>query len=625
MSDISELTGPELSILGVTDLVESGTNKLGGTGAFKDEGVTGEKIDVLELSMDEEELLRLARQRETQYAPYEGKITPRQQDNKKYYLGTQGGGAVNKNMAANLLFEAEETFLAAALAKNPDPVVYADNTDVGNQLSSDIKTMLQYHATTLKVRKKLQMMVRQWSIYHLGVLKFGWDKEIKEIKLETRKIQNFIFDPHRGVDAYGDFPSWLGERITVTAEELCKRFPKKKGYITNEVQGKMGTPVTYTEWWDDDKTYCTFRDEVLDKSKNPHFNYETEEEEFNLPVTKDGVNHFAKPKKPYVFLSVFSLEEQPHDMTGLIEQNIPQQNLITEQIYQGNKNIRLSNNNTAFSEDNFNQQTGKQAATAMENGDPILVPPGRPISEAIVKFAVQALPSSFFQFMENNMNNLRSIFGTQGITAQPPNEDTTARGMILSQQYDNSRIGGGIGDSVEGVAENVFNYFVQLYYKYYDEPHFASVMGQLAATEYVIISNDKFTNNGVPIRLVISVSPDSMKPKDDLTIMNQAMTLWQEKAIDIKNLLTILQFPDPQETASQAWLYNTNPQLYGQMNFPELTKEVQELMAQQQGGQGGQPPPAGGQPPQGQVPNAPPPTTGSEPANASLTQVPLPS
>lgn len=624
MSDISELTGPELSILGVTDLVESSTNKLGGIGAGGNEGVTGEEIDVLKLSMDDEELLKLAHQRETQYSIYEAKIQPRQQENKRYYLGIQGGGMVSKNMAANLLFEAEETFLAAALAKNPEPVVYSDNTDAGNQLSSDIKTMLQYHATTLKVRKKLQMMVRQWSIYHLGVLKFGWDKEIKEIKLETRKIQNFIFDPHRGVDAYGDFPSWLGERITVTAEELVKRFPDKKSYIRNEVQGRMGTPVTYTEWWEDDKTYCTFSETILDKSKNPHFNYETEEEgEFNLPVTKDGVNHFAKPKKPYVFLSVFSLEEQPHDLTGLIEQNIPQQNLITEQIYQGNKNIRLSNNSTAFSEDNFNQQTGKQAATAMENGDPILVPPGRPISEAIVKFAIQALPPSFFQFMENNMNNLRSIFGTQGITAQPPNEDSTARGMILSQQYDNSRIGGGIGDSVEGVAENIFNYFVQLYYKYYDEPHFASVMGQLAATEYIVLSNDKFSNGGVPLHMVISVSPDSMKPKDELTIMNQAMELWAQKAIDLKNLLTILQFPDPQETAAQAWLYNTNPQLYGQMNFPELQKEIQQLMAQQPP-QGQSQPPQGGQPPQPIPPQAPP-TTGEAPANAQLSQVPLPS
>ena len=118
-----------------------------------------------------------------------------------------------------------------------------------------------------------------------------------------------------------------------------------------------------------------------------------------------------------------------------------------------------------------------------------------------------------------------------------------------------------------------------------------------------------------------------MKPKDDLTVMNQAMELWQQKAIDIKNLLVILQFPDPQETAAQAWLYQTNPQLYGQMNFPELTQEIQQLMAQQQpqaGAPGGQPPQPGGQPPQPTPPQAPP-TTGEAPANAQLSQVPLPS
>lgn len=637
MPDISQEDAIALNVLGVQDLVESSTNKIASGGLGRDEGVTGELRDVLELDDSDEELIRIARERTNQYSGYEAKITPRQATNKKYYLGQQNAGspAVSQApLASNLLFQATETFLAASLAKNPDPVVYSDNSEVGNELSGDVKTMLQYHAEALVVRSKLQMMVRQWNMYHLGVLKYGWDDEIQEVKLEMRKIQNFLFDPNCGVDAYGDFPSWLGERITCSAKELLQRFPdmkfEDKLYIKNKVEHRMGTPLTYTEWWEDDKTYSTFDEIVLDKAKNPNFNYPKEEEdEFGIPVEKDGMNHFAKPKKPYVFLSVFSLEEQPHDMTGLIEQNIPQQNLLTKRTYQADKNISISQNSVVVSEDNFNQQTGKQAATARENGDPILIPSGRPIAEAITTLEAPSLPDAFFKEMERNEQNLLSIYGVNGITAEQQGPDSTARGMILNQQRDNSRIGGGIGEAVERVAKNVFNGLTQMYYVYYDQPHWASVLGQLKATEYTTLSNDRFSNGGVAIRLIVTVSPDSMKPKDELTVMNQAIELWQQKALDIKTLLVILNFPDPQKTAAQVWLYNTNPQLYGQMNFPELEEQIQEMMMkqqQQQGGAPGQPgqpsptPPGGAQP---EAPvNAPPPS--GVPQNSDLSQVPLP-
>jgi len=34
-----------------------------------------------------------------------------------------------------------------------------------------------------------------------------------------------------------------------------------------------------------------------------------------------------------------------------------------------------------------------------------------------------------------------------------------------------------IGDAIEQVADNTFNWLVQLYYVFYDEKHFAVIMG----------------------------------------------------------------------------------------------------------------------------------------------------
>lgn len=625
----------EMNVNGVTDLVQSGVNKVAGGGG-EGEGVESEKIDVLSLELDDEELLRLRDQWEAKYAGYEARINRVQKANKQYYLGKQNQGSATSvddmPLAGNLIFEAEETFLPAALAKNPEPVVYSDNTTEGNKISSDIKTMLQYHADQLVMRRKLAMMVRQWSIYHLGVLKYGWDKKVNDIKFENRKVQDFVFDPDGYVDAYGDFDSHLGERITVTAERLVDLFPEHKAYIVTMVNARMGTECVYTEWWTDEFCFTTFKDKILDKHKNEFYKYDGEtNDEFGLPTPVIARNHFARPKKPYTFLSVFSLGEQPHDITGLIEQNIPNQNLISERTYQIAKNLRRSNNSTAFSENNFTQQTAKQAANAFEKGNPVLVPSGGAISEAIVRFPSEGFPDAAYKELEMNKQSLRSIFGTEGITSQPANEETTARGMILNQQFDNTRIGGGIGDAIEQVADNAFNWFVQLYYVYYDEPHFAAIMGNMRAVEYVTLSAQNLDR-----QLIISVSPDSMKPKDEITEINQAIEFFKLGAIGPKTLLTIANFPNPTESAADGVLYKVNPQLYMQLNFPELAQQLQ-MAAQQdmamqaqaagmtahaeaQGTSQGTPAIPGAAP----VPTAPEPSISAPAASPALSNVPLP-
>jgi len=608
------------SVAGVTQLINSKINKLPSGVSDNPEGVSGEFQDELTLSMSNEELIILAIRRTANYSAYESKIKPRQIANKQWYEGKQGAGsyvATNGTpIASNLLFEALETYLPAALSKNPEPVVYSDNSEEGNTLSNDVKTMLQYHADALAIRPKLQEMTRSHSFNFLGCLKIGWDPEIKEIVLEVINPQNLIFDIPSRIDAYCDSTSDLiGERKQCIASKLIDLFPSIKDYVVLQVDGKLGTLVTYTEWWSDEYCFYTFKDKVLEKSKNPHFNYKKFKKALEAAgvVDEKVINHFAKPKKPYIFLSVFSSPEQPHDVTGLIEQNIPNQNRVSIREAQIDKNLNSANNSIAFNGLHYTEETAKQAATAMQKGNPVLDPSGNP-NEGIVRFGAPGISDSVFKALENNKQDLRSIFGTEGISAESGNEsETTARGMILNQSYDNSRIGGGIGEALERVAKAVFNWLVQMYAVYYTEDHFAAIMGQMKAVEYVTLKNTKLTK-----QLLISVSPNSMKPKDEITTMNQALELWGQKAIDIKTLLTILNFPDPQKTAAQAWLYQTNPQTYGMLNFPELQGQLAELMQPQR-----QPSMSPGQPVE-QIQGEQPTDLASEPASAALSNVPLP-
>ncbi len=577
------------NIIGVQSLVGSKLNKIQTTAANTPEGVESEPRDEFTLDLTDEELLHLKRQWETNYAGYEAKIKIRQEANKTYYLGRQKEGSQwattdGQPIGSNLLFEAEETFLPAALSKNPEPVVWSDNTEEGTKLADSAKTMLQYHADTLVLRRKLTRMTRHWSIYFIGIAKHGWNSEIKEITTDIRDPRNFIFDVDGFIDDYGDYEGPLGERITVTAQKLIDLFPKHKAYITIMVDGKLGTKVTYTEWWNDNYCFYSFKDKILEKNKNPHFNYAKKKKSIDIDgniIEEEvkGNNHFAMPKKPYTFLSVFSLGEQPHDVTGLIEQNIPNQRRISRRTEQIDYNLSRQNNSDIFSENNFTQETAKQAATAIIKGHPVLIPSGGPIGEAIHRLPAQGLDGAFFKGLDTDKADLRSIFGVDGLGVTPPEKQKTLGGLINNEQHDNTRIGGGIGDALEQVADNVFNWWVQLYCVYYDVEHYAMVMGKARAVEYTTLQS-----SGINKRLVISVTPNSMKPRDEVSEMNQALQLYEAQALDPKTLLTRLNFPDPQKTAEQTCLWLVDQNSYIQLNFPEVAQQLQQAqaMAQQQ-------------------------------------------
>lgn len=541
-----------LNIDGVENLISSGINKQNDN-PNEQEGVISDAIDILDLPMTDEELLLLKKDYEHKSSEYIAKIEPRQKQNKAYLSGTQNQGTSalnNKTVPSNLLFESTATFVPQALAKNPEPVVWSDNTPEGKSASNDIKTMLQYHADIKCLRKKLGVMVWQWGVYFIAGIKHGWNTEINDIDSDVRKPKNLVFDPDGWVDEYGDFTSWLGERIQDTAQNVIDKFPNGREYIETDVALKMGTMITYTEWWTDEYCFVTYKEKVLDKHKNEFFNYGSEK-----------TNHFSKPKKPYTFLSVFTLQEQPHDFTNLIEQNIANQDRVNKRDVQIEKNLDHGNNSILVSDTGFTVETASQAANAMEKGDPILV--SGDIDKAIKRIPANPLPDGILQSQQIDKDTQRGIYGVQGLVPNTKS-DQRVRNNILNEEHDSSRIGGGIGDALEQVADNIFNWWLQLYYVFYDEARYGSIMGTGRAVEFV-----KLIMDGQERHFAVSVSPNSMTPKDEISEQNLAMERWKGGAIDPIGLTKALNSPDPMEDAKRLVLWTTNPQLYLLTYFPE--------------------------------------------------------
>lgn len=589
------------NISGVASLIGDDVNKVSSATELE-EGIEGDLEDALELPITDQELINLKEEWVGRSNIYLPKIKDRQNRNRTYLKGTQRNMTTQDSrvVPTNLLFEATATFVPQALAENPEPVVFSDNTDEGKAASNDLKTMLQYHADVLAFRKKLGQMVWHWSIYFTAVVKYGWDARVNDITIEIRKPQNFLLDPDGYVNEFGDFiGDFVGERIETSAKKLVDKFPSAKAYVTLKVNGKMGTKVVYTEWWTDEYCFSTYQDIVLDKHKNEFFNYEQEPNEFGS-VTPT-VNHFAIPKMPFTFLSVFSLQEQPHDFTNLIEQNIANQDRINDRDEQIAKNLASANNSVVLSGTSFTAETAQQAVQSFYEEGFLLVPDGN-VNDGVKRIPANEIPQSVFEAQNNDKENLRSIYGTLGLTAQPQNENTTARGQILNSNHDSSRIGGGVGDALEQVAKNMFNWCAQLYCVFYDEKHYAAVMGNGKAVEYATL-----VNSDMERKFVVSVAPNSMKPKDEITQQNMAIDLAQQKLLDPIGLFKELDDSDPMQTAERVTLWQTNPQLYAQTYFGN------------QAMQGGQP----NSQDSIQEPNAPPSSLAAPPASGALSQVPI--
>ena len=566
-------------------------------------------IDEYESSLKEDEILLLIEQWKKSYAQYYAPIDETQKLSFDYWVGLHKGDDLNASGSANIsqtlvdnkIFESLETFLPIATRANPDPLVQADPSDDGQRLARAVKEALVYLADKLMLRRKLARMLRHWALYRLGCLKISWDPILKQIRADIINTRRLIFDKDGFMDEGGKFVGeYIGEKKKATAQVLTEMFPKKEQKIIEAAQGKMGTKLDYYEWWyrGEDVFFTLGSDCVLGKFKNPNWNYDIQgqepkdalvDEEGNesSPAIEgteavEGKNHLKRREFPYVFLSVFNVGLHPHDETSLILQNITLQDLVNRRLRQIDQNIEGMNNGIIVSED-FTEEQAAQAANAKRKGKAIRVPTKGDIRTKIDNMSPNPLPRDIFQQLEDARQELRSVFGTGGSTPEAMQDQDTVRGKIMVSQQDSSRIGGGITEQLEQVADTIYNWFVQMMFVYYDEPHYIVAAGSTGGADLITIRNTDFQ---VLQTLDITVKEGSLVPKDPLTQRNEAIDLWGQSAIDPLTFYKRLDFPDPVSQTQQLmlWQMYQKGQVPPQAYLPsfQIPQEGQQVMQQQQ-------------------------------------------
>ncbi len=596
------------------------------------EGVV-ENLEELTLEMDDAELIRLKKSWEVLYANSQTKnrIHADGDINERYWVGRQFPDTEYENgkrpLTDNIIFEALETMIPLATQQNPEPIVITDSTQEMKDLADKTKMALQHLSNYNNLKTKLKKGVRHWSLRFVGCWQIAYDAKDKEIIAKVVNPKELILDPNGYIEDGVYHGEFLGMKMTDTASNLIVRFPVKKEEIERQCQSKMGSLMSYTQWWTDEYIFYTLKDIILQKSKNPHWNYEQETEtidDYGQPIQKitPGKNHFERPKMPFVFLTVFDLGDEPADKTSLIQQGLTTQDNINKRLKQIDRNADNINGGVIVSGQFFNKEQAGQVAEARRQGRTIVVPVGN-ISEAIQIPQNQSIPDILVVNLQDQRQRFLARFGASGSTNTGSSQERTVRGKIINQNNDSSRIGGGVAEYLEVAASRIFNYWIQMIYVYYDSPHMISIIGPNNAQIMSTIQASEFPQDR---KLFVKVQSGSMVPKDELSEYNEAMSLWEGGALDPLSLFERLKDTNPQERAMKLITYRTNPVQYIQQYLGQQPMAPMMLPA----GPGGQPLPQGGgmstatAPPASVPQPAMAPTPEQQVSNNLIKQVPIP-
>ena len=584
----------------------------GDEGRENAEGVIGIRLPELELDKSDEDLVKLADTWERTWNESDVKQKWEQagEENEKYWKGehfNRPSADKSRAMVDNAIFEGLETYLPQVTRRNPEPMVSLAVGEEADQAKQDFAHAIQAElgeiADEVKLRLKLKGAARHQSVRLLGAIKLGWDLDNDRPAVKVVRPVRLILDPEAATDEDGYTGDRLGEHRRLPAWKivaLIEKDEKQKDnveYITNELaKGDTATMIGFVEWWTADSMFWKCGSRILLKRKNPHWNYDEEvtsavtgESEQGVGVEqpmeapglpqgapvaptlpqadapapqepRKGVNHFKSRRMPYVLLSIFNLGKQPVDATSLMGQNLANQDLINKRNRQIDKNADNANNGMVVSleRSGLTKDQASRVAEALRKGGVVTIPSGAP-QEAVYKPANSGIPAYVYNQLVDTRQRVRDIWGTRGSSPAGIESETTVRGKIISRGLDTDRIGGGISEYLEQMADDVYNWIVQLLYVYDDR------------------FQEQFAQGVVPPRLNISVKEGSLLPKDSASIANQAIELSTAGKMSLTDLYKRLDYPNPEQLAANMWL---------ETNAPELLfandERVQQVMQQRQ-------------------------------------------
>lgn len=456
------------------------------------------------------------------------------QQNLAYYRGFQTGSEYihgkQSRSVENRIWMATETMIPIVSSRLPEVVVKGDDDAEASQMEAqELQEVLNYQFERVGTQEKSERWMRDMILKRYGVYKVGWDKKNDDVELK-------VIDPRRiRIPRYGKTVNELNfviEYLEMSEKSLNDFFGKgtdKK--ITpstsdsKELEGKARKEnYAVTEVWTNEFVAWRSGGIILDKKPNPYFDFED-----------DDKNHFTLPQKPYIIKSLFETEESIIGDTDYVQQLIPVQDNLNIRKRQLENIINKVANPIMLIDSDVMTEEQAQAITNEEG----LILYGRDAASGTkIRFeAPGQAPAYLFSDLESSRNEFDNIWGIHSTTRGERQGKETATGRQMLKQADLGRIDL-LARQLERALGEIAEYWVQLIKMFYTEEKTFSIIGEDGIK---FIKN--FTGKKVG-QVTPQVKAGSTLPRDEVSIHDEAILLWQNKAIGIKTFYKMLRLPN---------------------------------------------------------------------------------
>ena len=470
-----------------------------------------------------------------------------EQINQKDYLKTDA------RYVDNRLLTSVRAILAYVTGQLAAPSVVPSKSDeIYLKAARNIGSALYQHALDNKVDTKIRAAVLNLVSRKRGYLKLRWDDNAGiqgDIVTEVVNPEDIIIDQTAG---FLDNPKKIYHRVGCTIDELCAKFPDKHDEIFTAYNIQRGTTsqlskyVYHFECWftyTDKTTYepkegvCWFIPDkhlILDKKPNPNWLY------FKTKKKEKQANVLFHAPKPFVNLNYINLGKSFIDETCLVEQAMPQQEMLNRRGRQIWENADYVNGRWVASKKAFSQEDAQKLVN--KGAKTVALVDSEDVGKSFMNVASAALPA----YVENTMYDARSeidkIMGTpdQFSGSQPNRKNTLGQDLMVKQQA-----GALQDDLVRAVASGMEDYYkllLQMMRVYYTDDYWFQFKGNDGKYEFIMLNGNLIDSN-----VRVGVQVDSTLPLDKQMIRNTAMTLWNSgRAIDHRSLMEDLGLPNPE-------------------------------------------------------------------------------
>jgi len=559
------------------------------------EGLESEVQSVLDFDLEDKQLVKIIDKKTEEGEPLrQSKVLTKGKVNEDYWLGNQVVKELKDGytkVIENVIFRNVETIIPILTSTTPEPKLFHPNVDFAEKL---IKVFQMRWEVMDEMLEKSRKAIRHNFLRYLGIMKVRKDEETGDIIWENVQTDSMVIDP----DATSSFDcEWAAQMIKeYSVREVIEMYPKAKKKLLDKLGFKendklsLGTKISFVEFNTPKWTAWKYLDLILDKQKNPNWDWEEETKVDKFGAEQQvAYNVLKKPTIPYIFFQTFNLGKHVYSDTSLVEQARPLQDLINKRKRQIVDNADEAGGTLVGS----GEYVSKGEFSKIEGiaGERLWVEKGDARS-AVNRLAGNPLQAYVIEDLMETKAELDNIMGTHSTTRGEKSKSPTLGQDVMQKNQDYGRIDD-IVKSYEKFCEDYFNMTLQMMIVHYDTP----VLYPLERTDDVEISRQilikelskvyKYKSDELKggeyeiedkfVQPIVMVKRGSTLPIDDMVRSARAVELAKAGKIDDISLFEELKFPNAEQKAARLFLQNNNPQAL----FPELA----EMMGGEQGQQ----------------------------------------